>query len=88
MLPVGDSDDWDAYYRTENDTVYVVSINRALGYCDVQGYLADDQEPREEFSVFCQTDDAVAEVLGRKGLELTDRTVARRLIDLLEEVSA
>jgi hypothetical protein len=86
VLPVGDTDDWTIYRLVgdQSGMIYVVSINRSLGYCGVQGYDRDDREPREELSVFLQADYEVAEIGDLD--ELGDRTIARRLIGLLCEV--
>lgn len=82
VLPIGDDDQFELYQ--DGERVYCVSINRRMDYCGVQGYDADDQEPREELAVFCQGSEQVAEALGPKGLDLTDTTIARRLVALLE----
>ena len=88
VLTVGDSDDWALYQiKGESERVYCVAINRSLGYCGVQGYDHDDQEPRDELSVFFQSPEQSAEDVGDID-NLTDRTIARRLIGLLCEVCA
>jgi hypothetical protein len=38
--------------------------------------------------VFLQTDIEIEETLGKRGLDLTDQTIARRLIGLLCELTA
>ena len=89
VLPVGDSDDWTIYREVgdQSSRIYVVSINRGLGYCGAQGYDREDQEPRDELSVFLQSDEQVRESVGDLG-DLSDRTIARRLIELLSQVVA
>jgi hypothetical protein len=86
VLPIGDDDDCALFVRAGR--VFCVSWNARLDYCGVQAYDADDQEPREELSIFAQGLEQVAELLGPRGLELSVRTIARRLIDRLEEVTA
>jgi len=87
VLPVGDSDDFDLY-DDGTGRIYCVSINRAMDYCGVQAYDAQDQEPSAELSIFHQGQEWYAETLGPRGLDLSDRTIARRLITLLSEVTA
>ena len=87
VLPVGDSDDW-AIYREIGDQssrIYVVSINRRHGYCGVQAYDRDDREPREDLSVFFQGYEQALEDIGDID-ELGDRTIARRLIGMIDAV--
>lgn len=86
VLPAGDGDDW--FLLKEGERVYCVSINRRLGYCGVQGYDKEDEECDERLSVFLQADYEIEETLGKRGLDLTDQTIARRLIDLLCELTA
>jgi len=86
VLPVGDTDDWTLYRLVgdQSGMIYVVSVNRRHGYCCVQGYDRDDREPREELGVFLRADYEVAQIGDLD--ELSDRTIARRLIGLLCEV--
>jgi len=84
VLPIGDSDDWQLYRVPGDDTVYCVSINRRYGYCGVQGYRPTDQEPDDCLTVFFQEPDK--ELIGDID-ELTDRTIARRLIGVLCEMA-
>jgi hypothetical protein len=86
VLPVGTGDDWQLYrIAGEAERVYCVSVNRSYGYCGVQAYDAADQEPCEELGVFFQGE--ASEEIGDID-NLTDRTIARRLISHLCEVTA
>ena len=88
VLPVGDNDSVELYRVVgDSDRVYCVSINRSLGYCGVQGYDPTDQEPDDTLSVFLPSEEHILESVGDLD-KLTDRTIARRLIDLLSEVVA
>ena len=64
----------------------LVSINRSLGYCGVQGYDPGDREPDAILSVFLQNWEKVLAVVGDID-QLSDRTIARRLVMFLNEVS-
>lgn len=85
ILPVGDSDDW--YILTDGVDVYCVSINRSMGYCGVTRYSRenDDRDMPESGSVFYQSEEQYVETLGKRGLDLADTTICRRLIDHLCE---
>lgn len=80
VLGVGESDDYSIFVDTTDDTLYVVCTNNRYGYAGIQGYRPDDQEPDEALSVFLQNDYAIAESLGRKGVDLSHRTILNRLI--------
>lgn len=86
VLPAGDSD--DVYLFEDHGRVYCITINTRHDYCGVQAYDADDQECREELSIFCQSEEHYREILGKTGLELSYRTIARRLIAHLDECCA
>lgn len=88
VLPVGDSD-YFTLYRVKGDDsgrVWCVSISTRFGYCGACSFLPDDTERDESAEVFCDTSQAITEVLGRAdGIdELTERTIARRLIAHVE----
>jgi hypothetical protein len=84
VLPVGDSDDW--FILTDGWDVYCVSWNRSLDYCGVTLYLAEGRRDMQEGgSLFFQSEEQYQEVLGKRGLDLTNRTICRRLIETLNE---
>jgi hypothetical protein len=85
VLQIGESDAWALYYADKDrDRVYCVNINRRHDYVGVQAYDHEDQEPREELSIFMQGTGHIDEALVPDALDrLTDRAIARRLIESL-----
>jgi len=90
-LGAGTYDTVDAYRA--HGAVYIVTINRALGYCGVERFT--DGEASGD--CFAQVDHEIASVLAPDGdgdtadgvdylAELDDREVAARLIAYLDEV--
>jgi hypothetical protein len=85
VLHSGDSDTVLGF--TDEDNVIFVSINRTHGYC---GIVVNDRTQFEEIdsvrklyevwsSDFYQNDQDIVDILGKRGLELSDRTIAIRL---------
>ncbi len=91
VLSCGDSDDVSFY--TDRGVIVVVSMNRGLDYCGLQVFSRDEKiagypvgESMGE-GLFLQGQEQIEESLGRKGLDLSDRTIARRLYGLWLELS-
>lgn len=81
----------DVYLFRENDALYLLSLNTRYGYCGLTAYDKDDAlettaqgKPVEETdSIFLQDDSEIEETLGRKGLDLSPMTIAKRLAEYL-----
>lgn len=85
VLPCGDSD--RVSFWLEGETVYCLSISHRLGYCGLTAYAPEDQERNESTEVFCQSEEQYTELLGPRGLDLSERTIANRLANYLAEVN-
>lgn len=90
-LPNGSSD--DAYFFREGNTIYALSVNRSFGYCGLTEYDADpslcnkDEHSNrllasEGSSVFLQYDHEIESALGKRGLDLSPLTIAKRLVGI------
>ena len=79
ILSAGDGDTVDVYQ--EGREIIVCSIRRGLNYAGLQAYNLDTTEERD---VLVSIDYDIAEVFGPRGLDLENRTVARRLWNLLD----
>ena len=90
VLGKGDDDACWMYYCKETKLVYSVTLNRQMDYCGVEAFeFTPDEtriEAREQDQLFFQSEEGYCAVLGKRGLDLTVRTIAHRLIDHLHEV--
>lgn len=77
VLPCGTSDDI-SFFR-EGSLAFLVCINKGLDYVGLSVF--DCQTNDEIGEVFCQSEDHWREVLGRRGLDLHPRNIAKRLAD-------
>ena len=72
-----------------DDMVYSVSTNRSLGYVGVEMfYFTTDVtriEAGQEDQLFYQNEEDAKEVIGKHLWDYTERTIARRLIELCGE---
>jgi len=82
VLPCGSNDSIWLFY--EGDRVYCLCENTGLDYIGLQGYGPDDVEPPQELSVFLQYDYEIADVLGKRGLDLSTRTKLKRLLEYIQ----
>lgn len=84
-LSCGDSDHIDLY-RCGTD-VYCVTMNQRLDYVGITRWTWDHGQFQESGDIFCQGQEHYEEYLGKNGLDdLSNRTIARRLIRILDEV--
>jgi len=89
VLNCGSAD--NTSFFQERDCVYVVSINTGLGYCGADCYVfGDTRNPYTESETyeadlqpgpFLDNDTEIAETLGPRGLDLTPRTILKRLAE-------
>lgn len=90
VLSKGDDDACWVYYCKETKLVYAVSINMRMEYCGVEAFefTVDETriEARDQDQLFFHSEEQFRDVLGKRGLDLAARTIARRLIDHLHEV--
>jgi hypothetical protein len=75
ILSAGDSDSLE-FYREGNEVI-ALSLNTRLGYCGIQVY--DETMGEQIGELFVQTDYEIADILGRKGVDLAPMTIAKRL---------
>ena len=83
-LGAGSSDDVEVF--SEGGLLYIVTCNASLDYVGLETVPADPAEPEGAAftdNVFFQGDEQIREVLGPRGLDLTPRTMARRLAQYL-----
>lgn len=84
-LPCGEGD-WFRMYRIGTD-LFCVSMNRRLDYVGITRWTWDHGQFEESGNIFCQGQEQYEEYLGKNGLDdLSNRTIARRLIRILDEV--
>lgn len=91
VLPCGSSDDIEIF--RDGDTLYVVCVNRRLGYAGLTTYgLSDRREdlynPRrfcavETGEIFSQSTEELEDLIGKNWDDLTLRTLAKRFANLL-----
>lgn len=77
-LAAGDSDDINAFIHGKGSsaTMYVVSTNNRLGYVGLQVFNLTGEETN---SLFFQNEEDITDVLGKRGLDYTPRTIAKIL---------
>lgn len=84
-LACGDSDDVEAFIdgKGKEARIYVVSLNTRLDYVGLQVFdptdIDDNKHCAEIGSVFCQGQEHYEECLGKRGLDLHPRTIAKYL---------
>lgn len=77
-LDAGSNDDISCF--TNADQLLVTSVNTSLGYVGLQVFhLTGDYAGQEDGSIFLQNDSEIREILGRKGLDYSARTIAKTL---------
>lgn len=91
VIGSGESD--HVTFWLKDDILYVVSVNYRMGYCGVDHFEFSQEKKRVDYinqypsGLFCQSEESYSEILGRRGLGLADRTIAKRLIEALEEAT-
>ncbi|GFE57404.1 hypothetical protein [Geobacter sp. AOG1] len=66
---------------TKSICLYVLTINRTLGYIGLDAYMSSEPDPIN--TIFLHSEYQITDVLGRKWEHMTPRTIASRLIDYL-----
>jgi hypothetical protein len=79
VLNAGTSD--RIYVFRESVCLYVLTVNRSLGYVGLDAYMPEEPEPIN--SVFLHIEQHIADVLGPEWEDLSPRTMALRLTDYL-----
>lgn len=69
------------YTFTESICLYVLTINKSLGYMGLNTYMTPEPDPIN--SVFLQNYRVIKETLGHKWEALAPLTIVRRLIEYL-----
>ncbi|MEA5115676.1 MAG: hypothetical protein VB050_16790 [Geobacteraceae bacterium] len=69
------------YVFTRSICIYVLTINRSLGYIGLDAYMPEEPNPIN--TIFLHDEDQIIECLGGKWGQLSPRTVAERLIEYL-----
>lgn len=67
-------------YRT-NLALYVLTLNRSLGYLGLDAYVSTDHDPIN--TVFLHSEHQIKEVLGSHWHQMSAGTITRRLINYL-----
>jgi hypothetical protein len=90
-LPIGAGESDDVNVFRDGPLVYVVSVNRGLGYAGLQVFELTSYEPSkynakhrqasEIGETFLQADYEIDDILGKRGVDLHPRTIAKRLAD-------
>lgn len=75
-IDAGNGDTISAF--REGDLLVVLSCNYGLGYVGVQAF---DRAGEELHSAFLQNSQDVEAYLGKRGLDLSERTIAKRLME-------
>lgn len=91
MTGVGRANDYDLFQ--EGDRIYLLSVNRTMDYVGLTmfdlAYASNNWEDESkkritaDREIFFQEQEQYGEILGPRGLELTDRTILRRLLPYL-----
>jgi hypothetical protein len=66
---------------TESICIYVLIINKSLGYIGLDAYMPKEPDPIN--SVFLHSEQQIADCLGRRWQQLSPRTIAQRLVEYL-----
>src|SRR5574341_1806005 len=66
---------------TRSICIFVLIINRSLGYIGLDGYAPNEPDPLN--SIFLHSDYQFSEYLGPKWDQLSPQTIATRLVDYL-----
>lgn len=77
-LSCGTSD--DIYFYATSDRFYCVSINKRHDYTGLQEFfISGEYAGQEAGEMFLQSEDEIESVLGKKGLDYSPRTIAKKL---------
>ena len=77
ILDAGESDYITVYRDKREGLVFILSVNYRYDYCGLQVYSEPAGGPVG--GVFCQGSEQIADCVGPRGLDLSDRTIAKRL---------
>jgi len=69
------------YVFTESISLYVLTINKGLGYMGLNAYMTPEPDPIN--SIFLHSPQEIKETLGHKWEGLTPVTIVRKLINFL-----
>ncbi len=69
------------YVFTKSICIYVLTVNRLLGYIGLDAYMPNERDPIN--TVFIHSDHQITECLGRRWEQLSPRTIAERLVEYL-----
>ena len=81
-LGCGSSDDVSVYL--DSGLMVVLTVNRSLDYCGIEVFKRDEMIGE----MFLQTDFEISDVLGRKGLDYENITIAKILFNHCMEAIA
>lgn len=84
IVPIGAGSSDDVEVFRDGDLYYVVSMNAAYDYAGLETFPADPLAHQAGGEIFLQADHEIREILGPRGLQLTPRTIARRLAEYLD----
>ena len=91
VIGAGTSDDVTLWL--EGSCLYVIAVNRGLDYCGVErhdfadGTRSDYADLLPPASLFFSGEENYRDVLGKRGFDLADRTIAKRLIECLNDMA-
>lgn len=78
-ISAGSQDDVSVF--REKDTTFVLTTNSGVGYLGLEAYCGDAKLG----DVFFHQDIEVEQVLGRRGFELSETTMAKRLAEYIQD---
>ena len=87
VLPGSGSQDSIAVFQND-DYLYVLSYSTRMGYVGLRKYLITEPlgtqyEAVESGEMFLQDDESIREVLGKRGLDLSERNMVKRLSEYI-----